>query len=102
MAKAPTPNGGNGRDGKGRFTKGNHGGPGNPHAQHVARLREALLKAVKPDDIKAVIEAMLRNAKDGNVACARELLNRLLGPPIEMDILERLEALEERFAKDRG
>jgi len=29
-----------GRDARGRFTKGNPGGPGNPHARRVAALRD--------------------------------------------------------------
>lgn len=40
---APTANG---RDGSGRFAPGNTGGPGNPHAASVARLRTTMLGAV--------------------------------------------------------
>jgi len=31
----------------------------------------------------------------------RELLSRLLGPPVEVDLLARLEALEERLAEKK-
>jgi hypothetical protein len=75
----PSTNGTNGRDSGGRFAKGNAGGPGNPHARRVARLRSALLRAVTPADLKAVLAALVKKAKRGDVAAARELLDRLFG-----------------------
>ena len=33
----------NGHDAKGRFTRGNPGGPGNPYARQVAALRKVIL-----------------------------------------------------------
>jgi len=91
MSGAPSPNG---RNGAGRFAKGNPGGPGNPHAASVARLRAALVEAVTPDDVAAIARALVTQAKGGDVAAVRELLNRLLGPPVELDLIERLERLE--------
>ncbi len=90
----PTPNGDNGRDDRGRFTTGNAGGPGNPYAQQVGRLRSALMSAVTEDDIKVIIEALVKKAKKGDITAARVLFDRLLGKPLEADILERIEALE--------
>jgi hypothetical protein len=90
----PSPNGQNGRGSNGRFAKGNAGGPGNPHAVQVARLRTALLQAVTPEDVVDVIQALLAQAKAGDVASIRELLQRLLGLPVEIDLLERTAALE--------
>ncbi|OPZ98886.1 MAG: hypothetical protein BWY71_01136 [Planctomycetes bacterium ADurb.Bin412] len=101
MTEKPLPNGSNGRDDKGQFTKGNGGGPGNPFAQQVAELRKTLLTAVTPKDLQAVVKALLNQAKEGNIAAVRELLSRLLGPPVEVDILARLEALEERLAEKK-
>jgi hypothetical protein len=46
-----------------------------------------------------VVRSLLNQAKEGNIAAVRELLSRLLGPPVEADILARLEALEERLAE---
>lgn len=83
-----------GRDQHGRFTRGNPGGPGNPLAAHVARLRSALLKSVTEDDMRAVVQSLLEAAKAGDVAAAKELLLRCLGKPLESDLLERLERLE--------
>ena len=93
----PTRNGNNGRDERGRFTQGNPGGPGNPYAVQVGKLRTALLNAVTEDDIREIIGALVEKAKEGNIAAARVLFNRTLGKPLEPDILERIEALEERI-----
>ena len=98
--KPPSTNGSNGlaKDAKGRFAKGNAGGPGNPLAARVASLRAALVDAVKPADIQAVAAALLAQAKAGDVPSIKELLQRLLGPPVELDVLERVDQLEQRLA----
>ncbi len=93
----PSPNGQNGRAGNGRFAPGWKGGPGNPHGRRVARLRSALLKSAKPDDVRKVMAALLAAAQGGDVAACREYLNRLVGPAIEIDIVERLAALEAKL-----
>ena len=91
----PSANGENGRDNAGRFTTGNAGGPGNPFAAQVGKLRAALLDAVTEKDVKDVIRAMVTKAKEGDVAAARILLDRCLGPSESFDVLARIEALEE-------
>ncbi len=88
----PTPDGG--RDAHGRFGKGNAGGPGNPFARQVAALRCALLNALTPQDIAAVVQALLRHAQDGNVAAAKLLLAYGLGRPaaaVDPDTLDQHE-----------
>ena len=70
----PSPNGSNGQ-----FAKGNAGGPGNPYARRVARLRGLLLDAVTDDDLKAIVAAMVEKAKAGDLAAAREVLTRTIG-----------------------
>ena len=85
---------GNGRDARGRFAKGNPGGPGSPHGSKVARLRSALLAAVTEKDMRQIVEQLVRLAKEGDLAAVRELFLRTLGRPLEPDILERLERLE--------
>ena len=45
--------------GKGRFTMGNKGGPGNPFARKVAALRQALLDSITPEDIQGVAARLL-------------------------------------------
>jgi hypothetical protein len=90
----PITNGVNGRDSNGRFTKGNRGGPGNPHASHVHKLRGVLLEAVSETDIKKVVQILIGKAMDGDMAAIRILFERALGKPLEHDILERIERLE--------
>lgn len=96
QAGAPSPNGdnGNGRDSRGRFTTGNSGGPGNPYAQQVGRLRTAMMEAVTEQDLREVVEKLVRLAKYGDVPSIRLLLDRLLGRPVEADLIERIERLE--------
>ncbi len=79
----PSPNAGNGRDGRGRFAKGNCGGPGNPHARHVGQLRSALLAAVTREDIEAVVRKLIELAKSGNIQAATEILDRCLGRAVQ-------------------
>lgn len=82
---APKANGGNGRDGKGRFAPGNKGGPGNPNTQRVARLRETLLNAVTPEEMERVVRALLDKAQEGDVPAIKELLDRTIGKAVAKD-----------------
>jgi len=100
--KHPSPNGPDGRDARGRFARGNPGGPGNPHARRVAQLRAALLKAVKPADVQEVARRLVSAAKAGDVPAAKLLLDRLFGPPVAVDVEERLEKLENALRKEGG
>jgi hypothetical protein len=91
----PSTNGtkrGRGRDG--RFVRGNPGGPGNPFAGKVAKLREAGWKAVKPTEVRKVFRKLLELALAGDVSAARLLLDRLLGPAVDPDLLGRIEELD--------
>ncbi len=91
MREPPSPNG---RNGRGRFAPGNPGGPGNPHAAKVGRLRSALLDTVSEQDIADVAAHLVALAKSGDLPAIRELLLRVLGRPVEADLLERIERLE--------
>src|SRR5689334_4555013 len=96
---APSPTADNGRLEDGRFGPGNKVAKGNPHARRVAELRSAMLKAVTADDMQTVIAAMLKHAKAGNVPAAKVLLERVLGPPEALDLIGRLDALEQRVVE---
>lgn len=87
------------RDWQGRFRAGNRGGPGNPYAKQVGHLRAAMMEAVSPDDLRAVVGKLIELAKGGNVPAIREVLDRTLGKPVEADLIERLEALESSLGK---
>ena len=86
MANPPSPTAPNGRSAGGRFGPGNRCARGNPHARRVARLRAELLRAVEPQDLRDVVAALLAKAKAGEIAAVRELLQRLLGPPVGLDL----------------
>lgn len=86
MAKKPSKNlepslNGDGRDDGGKFSGGNKGGPGNPLAKQVNMLRAQLLKAVTVEDIKAIGERLVDNAKAGDIQSIKELFDRLFGKP---------------------
>jgi hypothetical protein len=66
----------------GRFLPGHCGGPGNPHAQRVHRLRSALLNTVTSTDIEEVVHKLISMAKGGDVAAIKELLDRTIGKPV--------------------
>jgi hypothetical protein len=53
-----------------------------------------MLEAVTPNDIRAIVGALLTEARNGNARAAGLLLDRLLGPPMAVDIIERIEHLE--------
>ncbi len=91
----------NGRNGDGTFRKGNAGGPGNPRSKHARQMRErlddALHKVVSPDRLVTAIDAVLRLAEAGDVAALKLLLERIAGPPVASDIIQRIEELEEHL-----
>jgi hypothetical protein len=83
-----------GRDARGRFTKGNPGGPGNPFARRVAEMRKAMMDAVTPEDIAAIGKAMLAKAKEGDVGAARLVLSYIVGRPQAAEDPDRLDEKE--------
>ncbi len=71
----------------GRFGGGNTFGQGNPHHKRVADLRSALLEAISPEDLRAILKKLIEQAKAGDVAAAKEVLDRIFGratQPIEV------------------
>ena len=83
-----TPPSANGRDPTtGRFVVGYEGGPGNPFAGQINKLRSAILKAVTPEDITALFRAGFEMAMDKNnkaaerVQAARFVAEYAIGKP---------------------
>src|SRR5215471_10855765 len=70
-----------GRDQKGRFAKGNPGGPGNPFAREVAAYRVRLLRRVKEGDVDAVADQLIKQAREGDLVAIRLFLLYVLGRP---------------------
>lgn len=102
MMSDPSTTAGNGRDPGGRFVPGNRFARGNPHASRVAKLRTAALAAVTQRDLKAILRKLVALALAGNVAAAREILSRTLGPADAIDIVMRIEALESHLLQRRS
>ena len=70
------------RDAKGHFLPGNPGGPGNPYAKKVAKLRSAALEAVTAKDVQKIIKSLVVLALEGNVPAAKLVLEYVLGKPL--------------------
>lgn len=101
----------------GKFAAGNPGGPGNPHAGQVARLRSAMLEAVTLDDMRAVARKLVEMALQGDLKAVDLLLTRTLGKAdsgpvvaVQMnqeadgrgDFRERFKAISERIRAERA
>lgn len=76
------------RDARGRFGPGNSFARGNSRHRRVAQLRAAMLDAVTPEDVRAVLVALVAKAKRGDVAATRVLLDRLFGKVGDSDLGE--------------
>jgi hypothetical protein len=71
----------NGHDNRGRFSRGNPGGPGNPFAGSVAKLRKAALEVVTPEEIQGVFRVLLLKAQTGHLPSVKLLLAYTIGQP---------------------
>lgn len=89
-------------DNKGRFKKGNKGGPGNPQLQNLAKYKRALGRAVKAKDIRDILIQLIGKAKNGDVMAAKVILDRCLGKvpqAIEFKGENALQSVQITFAK---
>ena len=87
-----------GRDpNNGRFGRGNQAAKGrpSPQAARIQKLREAIIDTVKPSDVRAIVERLIADAKGGDTTATKLLLERIFGPPRDVDMEERLSAIEE-------
>ena len=82
--------------------KGNGGGPGNPLIRQVQRIRVALLNAITPEAIQAVVQTLISKAKQGDVAAAKVVFERGAGPAQALDIELRLTELENQLLSMSG
>ena len=90
-----------GRDAKGRFTKGNTEGKGNPFARRVALLRSALLEEVDETKFRKMVRDLVEMALNKDIAAIKLVFLYVLGKPADMvnpDDLDRLEF--EQLARD--
>jgi hypothetical protein len=66
-------------DERGKFKKGNPGGPGNPNVRRLGEYQQAIREAVTLDDLKKVIQRVLSKAQAGDMMAVKELLDRVVG-----------------------
>src|SRR5207244_1600626 len=97
VAQTPT----TGRQPNGRFAKGNSGGPGNPFARQVAKLRKVIINRLTEQDLLAITEALLAKAKEGSVGAAKLLLAYAVGKPPSAPDPDRLDGQELAHFKDQ-
>jgi hypothetical protein len=89
------PDGGRaGRAAGGRFAGGNRFGRGNPLAGRAAKIRATLLKKLTPAKAAQIADKLIDKAINGDLAAAREIFYFTIGKPTNIDLLERIEALE--------
>lgn len=86
-----------GRDSRGRFGKGNPGGPGNPYARRVAALRSALLEEVTPERLRKIARKLADEAERGDFAAAKLLFSYTVGKPPEAPDPDRLDLDEKEL-----
>ncbi|HEX8911756.1 MAG TPA: hypothetical protein VF796_05310 [Humisphaera sp.] len=54
-----------------------------PHARRAAELRAAMLAAVAPEDVAAIVRGLVDRARAGDTAAAKEVLDRTLGRSVQ-------------------
>lgn len=82
------PNLNGGRDEKGRFTKGNPGGPGRPKRAEEIALLDAISTTFPPELVQQTLQDALRLAKEQNsargmIAVLEFAANYALGKPVQ-------------------
>ncbi len=70
-------------------------GLSHPFLNKVIKLKAALYAAVSEGDIIDIAHALVRRAKGGDINAAKEVLQRLLGAPVDYELQEKYERLEE-------
>ena len=65
----------------GRFLPGHCGGPGNPYARRVAKLRALMHKTITDKDVQDVLTTLLNRSKAGDMPAITLLLAYLIGRP---------------------
>ncbi len=73
----------NERDEKGRFTKGNGGGPGRPKKNREDRYYEIAMNACPFADWRAIWKKAVKQAKTGDSTARKFVADYLIGPPIQ-------------------
>ena len=82
----------------GQFRKGNKANlRGNPLGGQTARARAIFQRLLTDEQLWEIGRKWLKEAKAGNVAIARELLDRAFGKPSNWETVEWLEQIEKKI-----
>ena len=65
------------------FKAGDPGGPGRPKKPIEEKYIKAVYSAIKPDDLKEIVETLSKAAKRGDVQAAKLLMSYLVGIPVQ-------------------
>lgn len=71
-----------GRDAKGRFAKGNRGGPGGSRRKAFV-LRKAIEEAITEEHVEAIVRRATRMALEGDLGAMKFVLDRVCGRAAE-------------------
>src|SRR5262249_26387145 len=89
------------RDGRGRFTKGNPGGRGNPFNRRLAAMRQLFCRAISAREIHALARYLIGEAFAGDRAAASLVLAYLIGRPTKAVDPDTLDVHEWRLHQDK-
>ena len=70
------------RDEGGKFTKGNAGGPGNPHARACAKMLEVFRNSFSEDEMLQICRMLYVKAVSGDISAAKIILSYKIGKPL--------------------
>jgi hypothetical protein len=99
---SPSTNGPNGRgdrDARGRFARGNRGGPGNPLGAKAGKFRAKLFSSITVKDFAEVVASLLAEAKAGEGWAVKLFLAYAIGEPLPCDILARWAEIEDQLSR---
>lgn len=83
----------------GKFLKGFTPNPkGNPMLGRVQKLRSAMLTACTDEDMASIMIKLIDMAKRGNLEAIKEVFQRTVGKPVELDLMDQIERLEQAVA----
>jgi hypothetical protein len=88
------------RDARGRFARGNSGGPGNPFGRRLAQLREFLLRSATEQNVERLANMLMEKAFAGDMAAAKLLLLYWIGKPKEVVEPDRVDVEEWELATE--
>ena len=65
------------------FQPGHPGGPGRPRKTAEERYTKVVYSAIKPEDLKEVVAAILKAARRGYMKAAKLVLDYTIGTPVQ-------------------